>query len=91
MEKIIKTLIDEHYPKYDCLTDLLWNFTEIIDEDAIPDLLEAITFDSIMDYLDERNIYYKGNTVIDVANLYILILTQEILKKDYPNLYSNVK
>ena len=91
MEIIIKTLIDEHCQKYDCLTDLLWNFTEIIDEDTMPDLLEAIAFDSILDYLDERNIYYKGSPIIDVANLYILVLTQEILKKDYPNLYSNVK
>jgi len=87
MEKIIKDLIYENHSKYDCLTDLLWEFTEIIDEEGMPDLLEAISFDSIMDYLDERKVYYKGSPIVDVANLYILVLAQEIIKKDFPVIF----
>ena len=66
-------------------------FTERIDEDAITDLLQVISFDSIMDYLDSKNVYYKGSPVIDVANLYILILSKDILEKEFPKLYSEVK
>jgi len=91
MDKIISDLIYEHHPKHDCITDLLWEFTDMLDEEGIPDLLETISFNAIMDYLDERNVYYKGSQVLDVANLYILILTQEILKTEFPKLYSEVK
>jgi hypothetical protein len=91
MDKIIKDLIYENHSKHDCLVDLLWEFTDMLDEDGISDLLEAISFNAIMDYLDDRKIYYKGSSILDVANLYILILAQEIIKIDFPKLYSEVK
>ena len=31
--------------------------------------------------------YYKGFPILEVANLYILILTQEIIKEEFPKLY----
>jgi len=92
MEKIISDLIRENINKYESIEDMCWGeFTERIDEDAITDLLQVISFDSIMDYLDSKNVYYKGSPVIDVANLYILILSKDILEKEFPKLYSEVK
>jgi hypothetical protein len=91
MEEIIKDIIRESIKNYDCIEDLLWEFTYMLDEDAITDLIQVITFDSIMDYLDSKNVYYKGSPVIDVANLYILILSKDILEKEFPKLYSEVK
>jgi hypothetical protein len=92
MEEIIKDIIRESIKKYDCIEDLLWSeFIYMIDEDAITDLKQVITFDSIMDYLDSKNVYYKGSPVIDVANLYILILSKDILEKEFPKLYSDFK
>jgi len=88
MEEIIKDIIRESIKKYDCIEDLLWEFTYMLDEDAITDLIQVITFDSIMDYLDSKNVYYKGSPVLDVANLYILILSKDILEKEFPKLYS---
>jgi len=91
MEEIIKDIIRESIKNYDCIEDLLWEFTYMLDEDAITDLIQVITFDSIMDYLDSKNVYYKGSPVLDVANLYILILSKDILEKEFPKLYSEVK
>jgi len=91
METIIMDLIYEAHPKYDCLEDLLWEFVDLMNEDSIQDLFEAIPFDKILDYLDSKNVYYKGFPILEVANLYILILTQEIIKEQFPKLYSEVK
>ena len=85
MEGIIKELIRESIPKYDSFEDMCWNeFVARIDEESVVDLLQVITFDAIMDFLDERHENYKGNTVIDVCNLYILVLAKEIKKKEFP-------
>ena len=92
MEEIIKDIIRKSIKSYDCIEDLLWSeFIYMLDEDAVTDLMQVITFDSIMDYLDSKNVYYKGSPVIDVANLYILILSKDILEKEFPKLYSDFK
>ena len=88
MEGIIKELIRESIPKYDSFEDMMWNeFVARIDEESVSDLLQVITFDSIMNFLDERKEHYKGNTVIDVCNLYILVLAKEVKKKEFPKYF----
>ena len=52
METIIMDLIYEAHPKHNCIEDLLWEFVDLMNEDSIQDLFEAIPFDKIMDYLD---------------------------------------
>ena len=85
MEGIIKELIRENIKNYDSFEDMCWNeFVARIDEESVSDLLQVILFDSIMDYLDEKKQHYKGNTVIDVCNLYVLVLAKEIQKKEFP-------
>lgn len=85
MEEIIKDLIKESIPKYDSFEELCWNeFVSRIDEESVVDLFQVITFDAIMDYLDEKKEHYKGNTVIDVCNLYILVLAKEVKNKEFP-------
>jgi hypothetical protein len=80
-------LIRENISKYDSVEDLMWNeFVSRIDEESVSDLLQVISFDSIMDFLDERNEKYKGNTVIDVCNLYILVLAKEVKNKEFSNI-----
>ena len=87
MEGIIKEIIRESIPKYDSAEDLMWNeFVARIDEESVVDLLQVISFDSIMDFLDERKENYKGNTVIDVCNLYILVLAKEVKNKEFPKI-----
>ena len=91
MEDIVRELIRESIKEYDCVEDLLWEFTEKINQESMVDLMQVITFEAILDYLDSKNIYHKGSSVYDVANLYILVLAKEILEKDFPKLYSDVK
>jgi hypothetical protein len=91
METIVRELIRDSIKHYDCLEDLLWEFTEKINQESMADLLQVITFDAILDYLDSKNIYYKGSSVYDVANLYMLVLAKEILLQDFPKVYSEVK
>jgi hypothetical protein len=90
MENIVRELIRDSIKDHDCVDDLLWEFTEKINQESMADLLQVLTFDAILDYLDSKSVYYKGGSVFDVANLYILILAKEILEKDFPKLYSDV-
>ena len=88
MEEIISDLIRESIKKYDCIEDMLWGeFTDRIDKESVCDLLEVISFEAIMNHLERQNINYYGHQIIDVCNLYILVVAQEILKRDFPKLY----
>ena len=85
MEGIIKKLIRENIPKYDTFEDMCWAlFVSRIDEESVVDLLQVIDFDKIMDFLEERKENYYGQKIIDVCNLYILVLAKEIKKKEFP-------
>ena len=91
MEGITKELIRESIPKYDSFEDMMWNeFVARIDEESVVDLLQVITFDAIMDFLDERKEHYKGNSVIDVCNLYILVLAKEIKRRNFQNISNGI-
>ena len=86
MEGIIKELIRENIKNFDSFEDMAWNlFVSRIDEESVVDLFQVISFDDIMSFLDERKQHhYKGYPIIDVCNLYILVLAMEIQKKDFP-------
>jgi len=85
MEGIIKELIRENIPKYATFEDMCWEqFTERINEESVVDLLQVIDFDKIMDFLEERKENYYGQKIIDVCNLYILVLAKEIKNKEFP-------
>ena len=87
METIIMDLIYEAHPKHNCIEDLLWEFVDLMNADSIQDLFQAIPFDKLLDYLNSKNVHYKGFPILEVANLYILILTQQIIKEEFPKLY----
>ena len=86
MEDMLKELIRENIPKYDTFDEMCWGlFVARIDEANIYDLFQQfITFDKIMDFLEERKEDYKGKKIIDVCNLYILVLAREIKNKEFP-------
>ena len=85
MEGIIKELIRENIPKYATFEDMCWGeFTERINEESVVDLLQVVDFDKIMDFLEERKENYYGHKIIDVCNLYILVLAKEIKNKEFP-------
>jgi hypothetical protein len=87
MEGILKEIIRENIPKYATFEDMCWEqFTERINEESVVDLLQIIDFDKIMDFLEERKENYKGNSVIDVCNLYILVLAKEVKNKEFPKI-----
>ena len=66
MEDILKELIRENIPKYDTFENMSWAlFVARIDEANIYDLFQQITFDKIMDFLEERKEDYKGKKIID--------------------------
>jgi hypothetical protein len=91
MEDIVRELIRDSIKHHDCLEDLLWEFTEKIDADSICDLLQIVTVEEIYNYLERRNEHYQGHKIINVVNLYVLVMAKEILEKDFPKLYSEVK
>jgi hypothetical protein len=59
-------------------------FVSRIDEESVVDLLQVIDFDKIMDFLEERKENYYGHKIIDVCNLYILVLAKEIKNTHFP-------
>lgn len=88
MDEIISDLIRKSIPKYDCIEDMLWGeFTDRIDKESVCDLLEVVTVVEIYNYLEKKNERYQGHKIIDVCNLYVLVLAQNILKTEFPKLY----
>jgi hypothetical protein len=87
MEGIIKELIRENIPNFDTFEDMCWAlFVSRINEESVVDLLQVIDFDKIMDFLEERKENYYGQKIIDVCNLYILVLAKEIKNKEFPKI-----
>ena len=91
MEKIITDLIRESIKDYNCIDDMLSQFTDQIDKTSVCDLLEVISFEEIMNHLERKNVDHCGHEIIHVCNLYVLELAQEILKRDFPKLYITPK